>query len=66
MPKTRKWIQKAVKPSEKGKFTAWCKSHGFDGPTSECIAAARKMGMEKDDKHLIGMAMFAKRAKKGF
>ncbi len=62
MAKTRKWTQKAVPASHKGRFTAWCKAHGFSGPSVSCIVAAKKTG----DKEVIGMATFAERAKKGF
>lgn len=54
----RKWIQKAVPASRKGKFTEWCKSHGFGGVNATCITAAKKTG----DKSIIGMATFAERA----
>lgn len=64
--KINKWIQKAVPASHKGEFTDWCKAHGFNGPTAECIAKAKLIASKKGDKHLMGMAQFAKRAKKGF
>ena len=67
--KPKKWIQKAVKPKERGKFTKWCKSHGFPGPTMACITAAKKMAKKmgrQPGKHLMGMANFAKTAKGGF
>ncbi len=56
----RKWIQRAIK--HPGRFMAWCKAHGFGGVNAACIAAAKKTG----DKEVIGMAVFAQRAKKGF
>lgn len=59
--KSKKWIQKAVPKSHKGKFTDWCKKHGFSGPTMACIKAAKAT----HDKRIVGMANFALRAKKG-
>ena len=28
-----------IKPQNEGKFTAWCKAHGFGGVNARCIAA---------------------------
>ena len=36
----KKWMQGAV--SKPGAFTRWCKSQGFSGATSECIAKGKK------------------------
>jgi len=47
---------------KKGRFTEWCKRHGFSGPTKACIEVALK----SKDKSVRGMAQFASRAKKGF
>jgi len=60
----KKWIQSAVK--KPGAFTAWCKKHGFDSATTECIRAALKTAKKTKDKTLRGQALFALRAKKGF
>lgn len=49
-----KWIQKAVSPKDEGKFTQWCKDHGFSGVTQEAINAAIKEGG-----HAAKMANFA-------
>jgi hypothetical protein len=50
-----------IKPQNEGKFTAWCKSHGFPGPNSSCIAAAKKAGGAA-----AKMAVFAQNAKTKF
>ena len=55
-----KWIGKI--DLKEGRFTEWCKRHGFNGPTRACIEVALK----SKDKSVIGMANFAKRAKGGF
>ncbi len=57
MATKRKWIQMAVQ--HPGRFTNWCKSHGFSGVNADCIAAAKKTG----NKSVIGMATFAERAR---
>ena len=57
---TEKWIGKI--DLKKGRFTAWCKRHGFIGPTKACIEAAKK----SKDRSVRSMAIFAERAKKGF
>jgi len=49
------------KGPKKGRFTSWCKAHGFSGPTRACIEVASK----SKDKSVRGMAIFAERAKKG-
>ena len=56
-----KWIGKI--DLKKGRFTAWCKRHGFSGVTKACIEVASK----SKDPSVRGMAQFAKRAqsKKG-
>lgn len=38
----------------KGRFTEYCKRNGFEGPSAECAAHARKSG----DKSVEGMAAF--------
>ena len=55
-----KWIGKI--DLKEGRFTAWCKRHGFSGPTKACIEVARK----SKDKSVRSMALFAERSKKGF
>ena len=55
-----KWIGKI--DLKEGRFTAWCKRHGFSGPTRACIEVARK----SKDRSVRSMAIFAERAKKGF
>ena len=57
-----KWIGKI--DLKEGRFTAWCKRHGFSGPTKACIEIAKK----SKDKSVRGMAIFAERAqsKEGF
>ena len=58
--RVKKWIQKMHDGGpRKGRFTAWCKAHGFGGPTGSCIA----MAMKSKSKSVRGMAAFAKRAK---
>jgi len=64
MAKKRKWIQRAVK--RPGAFTAWCKKHGFSGPTKACIVYAKKVAKKTGNKSLMGQALFAQKAKKGF
>jgi len=55
-----KWIGKIG--LKEGRFTAWCKSHGFNGVTQACIEVASK----SKDPSVRGMAQFAARARKGF
>jgi len=50
------------KGPKEGKFTDWCKAHGFSGPTRACIEVAKK----SKDSSVRGMAAFAERAKGGF
>jgi len=59
---TEKWIGKI--DLKEGRFTAWCKRHGFSGPTKACIEIAKK----SKDRSVRGMATFAERAqsKEGF
>lgn len=59
-----KWIQKAVK--HPGEFSNWCENQGFSGPTAECVAKAKSTAKKTKNKHLMGMANFAARAKGGF
>ena len=30
-----------IKPENKGKFTAWCKSKGYGGVTNQCISKGK-------------------------
>jgi len=52
-----KWIGKI--DLKEGRFTAWCKRHGFSGPTRACIEVAKK----SKDASVRGMANFAERSK---
>ncbi|MEM0325236.1 MAG: hypothetical protein QXW35_05010 [Candidatus Aenigmatarchaeota archaeon] len=36
----KNWIQKAIK--NKGAFTEYCKTKGYDGVTNECIKEGKK------------------------
>ena len=58
----KKWLQSASKQMKKkgtvGSFTAYCKSKGFKGVTSECIA----MGMRSKDPGIRKKANFARNA----
>jgi len=49
------------KGPKEGRFTEWCKRHGFSGPTMACINVA----MKTKDKSVQGMAKFALRSKRG-
>ncbi len=51
---------------QKGRFTDWCKKHGFGGPTLECVRKALSVSKKSNDKSLRGMALFALRAKQGW
>lgn len=31
-----------IKPSHKGRFTDWCKRHGYSGPNASCEAAGKR------------------------
>ena len=42
------------KKLKKGRFTAYCKQQGFDGPCKECA----KKALESDDASVRGMASF--------
>lgn len=42
--KKKDWIQKAVTPEEKGKFTDWCKKRGYKGVSQSCIDEAIAAG----------------------
>ena len=54
----KKWIQ-AMK-MKKGKFTNWCKEHGFGGVTNECIQA----GLRSKDSTVVKEANLAKTFRK--
>ena len=41
---SKDWIQKAVTPEEKGKFTDWCKKRGYKGVGQTCINEAISAG----------------------
>lgn len=60
----KKWMQAAAKRMEKkgtrGAFGDWCREHGFNGATSECIAYALAHGSTTTKQR----ANFAQRAKK--
>lgn len=60
----KKWIQEmhGGEGPKEGRFTAWCKAHGFSGPSKACIEVAKN----SKDKSVRGMAQFAERAKGGF
>jgi hypothetical protein len=48
-----------IKKKNRGKFTAWCKRHGYNSVTSACISegkASKNAGVRK-------MATFAKNAR---
>ena len=49
-----------IKPQNRGKFTAWCKSQGFGGVTSACI----KKGLASSSSSVKKMANFARNARK--
>jgi len=49
-----------IKPQNRGKFTAWCKSQGFKGVTSECI----RRGLNSKSASVKKMANFARNARK--
>jgi hypothetical protein len=49
-----------IKPQNKGTFTKWCKSNGYGGVNSKCVAAGKKSSNSKIRKK----ATFAANAKK--
>ena len=49
-----------IKPKNKGKFTAWCKSNGYDRVTTACIEEALK----SKKAHVREMANFARNSRK--
>jgi len=55
-----------IKPSHRGLFTKWCKKHGFDGPTRDCIRAALRIAKKRHDTKLKKRAIFARNAKRRF
>ncbi len=59
----KKWMSRArarmKKKGKVGSFTAWCKSQGYDGVTSECI----KKGLASKSKAIRKKAGFAKAAR---
>lgn len=56
-PKGKSGIK--IKTSKVGSFTAFCKRHGFDGVTSECIA----MGLKSKDPGIRKKANFARNSR---
>jgi len=54
----KKWIQAIG--LKKGKFTRWCKAHGFGGVTDACIRA----GLNSGDKTIVHEANLAKTFRK--
>lgn len=57
----KKWIQKAVDEEDEGKFTQWCKDHGYEnGVCQSCIDEAAQKGG-----HAAQMANFAVNASQG-
>jgi len=48
-----------IKPSKRGSFTAWCKSHGYGGVTEECI----RKGKASSSTAIRKKATFAKNAR---
>lgn len=49
-----------IKPSNKGKFTRWCKRQGYGGVTAACI----NKGKNSKSASVRKMATFAKNARK--
>ena len=49
-----------IKPENKGKFTSFCKSKGYDGVTSKCISA----GLNSKSAIVRQRANFARNASK--
>lgn len=49
-----------IKKSKIGSFKDWCKRHGFDGATQQCI----NKGKKSKDKRIVKKATFADNAKK--
>jgi len=49
-----------IKPENKGKFTSWCKSHGYGGVTTACIEA----GLRAKSGTVRKEANFARNARK--
>jgi len=64
MAKKDLWITEmhGGKGPKEGRFTDWCKRHGFSGATKACIEVAKN----SKDKSVRGMAVFAERSKGGF
>lgn len=48
-----------IKKKNRGKFTKWCKRHGYDSVTSACISK----GKNSDSSSVRKMATFAKNAR---
>lgn len=50
----------SIKPSHKGKFTRYCKSKGYKGVTSKCIAEGKRSKLAS----VVKMATFAGNARR--
>jgi len=53
-----------IKSSHRGRFTKWCKKHGYKGVTNECVAKAIAMAKRLRNKALKKQAIFAQNARK--
>jgi len=62
MAKKKKWIQKI--DMKEGAFTKYCKSLGYDGVTTECIARAKKSKDKTIRKRAVLAETFRKMRKK--
>lgn len=49
-----------IKPENRGKFTNWCKRHGYDGATATC----EQEGLASKSSSVRKMANFSRNAKK--
>jgi hypothetical protein len=57
---TNKKIKIKIKPENKGTFTSYCKSNGYNGVTADCIARGKKSALERIRKR----AIFAENSRK--
>lgn len=55
-------LQKAVK--RPGRMTAWCKKHGFSGPSCTCLKRAKAEAQRRGDRSLLSAAVLGMRLKK--
>lgn len=60
MAKKKKGSGIYIKPENKGKFTAWCKRHGYSKVTTACI----EEGLRAKDPAVRKEANFARNARK--